>query len=141
METNSSKYGKGAKSQLRPLEIKGAVKTPSIVYSPDENYFEISGKSIPEDHNTFFKPVLDWLDDFTANPPDKTQFDINLEYFNTSSSKILLRIFKTLEKVQLRNKQIEVKWHFEEDDLDMKECGQDFSAMVNIPFTLIEEEE
>ncbi len=141
METNSSKYKKGAKSQLRPLEIKGAVKTPSIVYSPDENYFEISGKSIPEDHNTFFKPVLDWLDDFTANPPDKTQFDINLEYFNTSSSKILLRIFKTLEKVQLRNKQIEVKWHFEEDDLDMKECGQDFSAMVNIPFTLIEEEE
>ena len=141
METNSSKYEKGAKSQLRPLEIKGAVKTPSIVYSPDENYFEISGKSIPEDHNTFFKPVLDWLDDFTANPPDKTQFDINLEYFNTSSSKILLRIFKTLEKVQLRNKQIEVKWHFEEDDLDMKECGQDFSAMVNIPFTFIEEEE
>lgn len=141
METNSSKYEKGGKSQLRPLEIKGAVKTPSIVYSPDENYFEISGKSIPEDHNTFFKPVLDWLDDFTANPPDKTQFDINLEYFNTSSSKILLRIFKTLEKVQLRNKQIEVKWHFEEDDLDMKECGQDFSAMVNIPFTLIEEEE
>jgi len=141
VETNSSKYKKGAKSQLRPLEIKGAVKTPSIVYSPDENYFEISGKSIPEDHNTFFKPVLDWLDDFTANPPDKTQFDINLEYFNTSSSKILLRIFKTLEKVQLRNKQIEVKWHFEEDDLDMKECGQDFSAMVNIPFTLIEEEE
>ena len=141
METNSSKYEKGVKSQLRPLEIKGAVKTPSIVYSPDENYFEISGKSIPEDHNTFFKPVLDWLDDFTANPPDKTQFDINLEYFNTSSSKILLRIFKTLEKVQLRNKQIEVKWHFEEDDLDMKECGQDFSAMVNIPFTLIEEEE
>ena len=58
METNSSKYKKGAKSQLRPLEIKGAVKTPSIVYSPDENYFEISGKSIPEDHNTFFKPVL-----------------------------------------------------------------------------------
>ena len=40
-----------------------------------------------------------------------------------------------------KNKQIEVSWHFEEDDLDMKECGQDFSAMVNIPFTLIEEEE
>ena len=141
MENNSSNNENGARSQLRPLEIKGAIKTPKIIYSPDENYFEISGKSIPEDHNTFFKPVLDWLDDFTANPPEKTKFDVNLEYFNTSSSKILLRIFKMLEKVQLKNKQIEVSWHFEEDDLDMKECGQDFSAMVNIPFTLIEEEE
>jgi len=141
VENNSSNNKKEARSQLIPLEIKGAIKTPNIIYFPDENYFEISGKSIPEDHNTFFKPVLDWLDDFTANPPEKTKFDVNLEYFNTSSSKILLRIFKTLEKVQLKNKQIEVTWHFEEDDLDMKECGQDFSAMVNIPFTLIEEEE
>ena len=140
MKKDPSKIGNGINSQLKPLEIRGAVKTPNITYSPADNYFEISGKSIPEDHNSFFKPVLEWLDDFTANPPEQTKVDVNLEYFNTSSSKILLKIFKTLEKVHLKNKLVEINWHFEEDDLDMKECGQDFSAMLNLPFTLIEEE-
>ena len=141
MKKNPSNIRKGAYSQIKPLEIKGAVKTPTIIYSPSENYFEISGKSIPENHNAFFKPVLDWLEEFTANPPEQTSFDVNLEYFNTSSSKILLKIFKTLEKIHSKNKGIEINWHYEEDDLDMKECGLDFSAMLNLPFTLVEEEE
>ena len=128
-------------SQIPSLNIKGSLKTPDIRYSPEKNNLVISGKSIPENHNAFFEPVFEWLQKFKANPPEKTEINVQLEYFNTSSSKTFLKIFKALERVKSRNKNIEVNWYYEEDDLDMKECGLDFSAMINLPFKFIEVEE
>ena len=125
---------------MEPISIEGTTKTPTVKFDAGTGKIEIKGRSIPENSIEFYKPLVDWLEEYAKGPLDKTSVNVQLEYFNTSSSKILLRIFKTLEKVQLKNKQIEINWHFEEDDLDMKECGQDFSAMLNIPFTLIEEE-
>lgn len=130
----------GMEYKYKPLEIKGTAKTPKIVYSPDDNRLEIQGKSIPENHAAFYSPVFEWLEEFSENPPEFTKVDVYLEYFNTSSSKVLLKIFKTLEDILQKNKNIEVNWYYEEDDLDMKECGQDYGSMLNIPFTMIEVE-
>ncbi len=135
------RYLNKSKSNIPSLEIKGSFKTPEIRYSPENNDLLISGKSIPENHNAFFEPVFEWLQEFKTNPPEKTSINMQLEYFNTSSSKAFLKMFKALEKVKLRNKNIEVNWYYEEDDLDMKECGLDFSSMVNLPFNFIEVEE
>lgn len=130
------------KTTIKPLEIKGTAKTPHIYYSPDNNSLEIRGKSIPENHTSFFMPVLEWLEEFSLHPPENTKVNIYLEYFNTSSSKVLLRMFRTLEEIHNNNNnnKIEVFWYYEEDDLDMKECGLDYDIMLNIPFTMIEVE-
>jgi len=125
---------------IRPLDIKGTAKTPQINYSEENALIEIKGKSIPENHHIFYSPVFEWLDNFASNAPDKTKVNVYLEYFNTSSSKVLLKIFKTLEEISMKGKSIEIVWFYEEDDLDMKECGQDYSAMLNIPFKMIEVE-
>ena len=135
------RYLNNSESNILSLEIKGSLKTPDIIYSPEKNDLLIHGKSIPENHNAFFEPVFKWLQEFKANPPEKTSINVQLEYFNTSSSKAFLKIFKALEKVKSRNKNIEVNWYYEEDDLDMKECGLDFSSLVNLPFNFIEVEE
>lgn len=125
---------------IRPLDIKGTAKTPEINYSEENALIEIKGKSIPENHHTFYSPVFEWLEDFAASEPDNTKVNVYLEYFNTSSSKVLLKIFKTLEEISMKGKSIEIVWFYEEDDLDMKECGQDYSAMLNMPFKMIEVE-
>jgi hypothetical protein len=135
------KSSQKSKTKISELNIRGSLKTPDIRYSPKNNKLQIAGKSIPENHNAFFEPVIQWLQEFKATPPEETIIDVQLEYFNTSSSKVLLKLFKTLEKIRSRNKNIEVNWYYEEDDLDMKECGLDFSAMVNLPFKFIEVEE
>lgn len=135
------KHSQKGQSNIPELNIKGSLKTPDIRYSPESNQLQIAGKSIPENHTVFFEPVINWLQEFKSNPPEQTKIDVQLEYFNTSSSKVLLKVFKTLEKIRSRNKDIEVNWYYEEDDLDMKECGLDFSAMVNLPFRFIEVEE
>ena len=135
------KYLNKSESKLPLLEIKGSFKTPEIRYSPEKNNLLISGKSIPENHNAFFEPVFKWLQEFKANPPKETMINVQLEYFNTSSSKAFLKLFKAMERVKSRNKNIEVNWYYEEDDLDMKECGLDFSSMIDLPFKFIEVEE
>ncbi len=125
---------------IRPLDIKGTAKTPQIFYSEENGSLEIRGKSIPENHHIFYTPVFEWLEEFASRAPDNTKVIVYLEYFNTSSSKVLLKIFKTLEEISVKGKYIEIFWYYEEDDLDMKECGQDYSAMLNMPFKMIEVE-
>jgi hypothetical protein len=66
--------------------------------------------------------------------------NVQLEYFNTSSSKCILDVFKKLESINGRTS-ITINWHFEEDDEDMLEAGEDYQAIINIPFKMIEMEE
>ena len=64
---------------------------------------------------------------------------MQLEYFNTSSSKCILDVFKKLES--LAGTEVSVKWYYEEDDEDMLEAGEDYEAIIDLPFEMIEVEE
>ena len=85
---------------------------------------------------------MQWLDEYEADPPPDTQLVIRLEYFNTSSSKCLIDIFRKLEKLHQPHAQVQVAWYYEEDDEDMKESGEDFRDLVSMPvaLTLISED-
>ena len=98
---------------------------------------EISGKSIPENSIEFYQPVYNWLDQYAAAPEKKTVLKVQLEYFNTSSSKCLLDIFKKLDALQKSGRgEVEVRWMYEEEDEDMMEAGADYAAIVGIPFSI-----
>ena len=34
-----------------------------------------------------------------------------------------------------------INWHFEEDDEDMEEAGEDYQAIIQVPFNMVEVEE
>lgn len=96
------------------------------------------GRSIPENSTEFFKPLVDWLDQYASDPASKTIVNFHLEYFNTSSSKCILDIFKKLEIVHKGKNEVFVNWYYEEDDEDMLEAGEDYESIIRIPFKLIE---
>ena len=122
---------------MNSLTIEGTAKTPSIAFAGDGSTLSISGRSIPENTAAFFQPVFDWLDAFAAHPPAAAVLTVRLEYFNTSSSKCLLDIFRKLESVQQSGKgQVRVEWVFEEEDEDMMEAGEDYRSLVALPFDL-----
>jgi hypothetical protein len=64
---------------------------------------------------------------------------VKLEYFNTSTSKCLVEIFRNLESILDKSK-VRVEWHYEEEDEDMMESGKDFQHILKIPIELIESE-
>ena len=127
---------------METLQIEGTPKTPSIKFDYNNALLEIKGRSIPENSIEFYKPLVDWLDKYSSTPKTSTNVNIQLEYFNTSSSKCILDVFKKLESIQKGgNSQVVINWHYDEDDEDMLEAGEDYQAIINVPFKMVQVEE
>jgi hypothetical protein len=120
------------------LIIEGTNKTPTVKLNAETGVLELSGKSIPENSFGFYQPLLLWIDSYTAHPASKTDVKIQLEYFNTSSSKCLLDILRKLDTLKKSGKSaVQVLWYYEAEDEDMMEAGQDYNSLVDLPFQLI----
>lgn len=126
------------KITMEPIIIEGTPKTPSVKFDASEGIFEIRGRSIPENSVEFYKPLNEWLDNYMQVPLDKTVVNIRLEYFNTSSSKCILDVFKRLEAIHKSKHDVEINWFYEEDDEDMLEAGEDYDSIIKVPFKMIE---
>jgi hypothetical protein len=123
------------KKEMDNLIIAGTPKTPSVEMNASTGAMTLKGRSIPENSIEFYKPIMSWLDEYSKNPQGNTIMNIQLEYFNTSSSKCLLDLFKRLENV---NGDVCVNWHYEKEDEDMLEAGEDYEAIVNVTFKMVE---
>lgn len=122
---------------MNPLNLEGTNKTPAVHFQADSGTLEIKGRSIPENSLEFYAPLFQWIDAYAAQPKTETHIIIQLEYFNTSSSKCLLDIFRKLEPLhQTAKSKVTVSWLCEEDDEDMFEAGDDYQTIVKLPFTL-----
>lgn len=123
------------------LQIEGSSKTPTVEFDGSTGMLVLKGRSIPENSIEFYKPLIDWLDGYLRAPQPKTTLKVQLEYFNTSSSKCILDVFKRLEMLRAAGQEVEVLWHYEADDEDMLEVGEDYQAIINVPFRMIEVQE
>ncbi len=123
---------------MNNLNLEGTAKTPTINFNSNGELL-IKGRSIPENSVEFYKPVIDWLTEYNNSPQAETKVKVQLEYFNTSSSKCILDVFKKLES--LENTNLSIAWYYEEDDEDMLEAGEDYMAIISIEFEMIEVEE
>ncbi|NOQ75757.1 MAG: DUF1987 domain-containing protein [Crocinitomix sp.] len=120
----------------------GSAKLPIVDFDSDSGLLTISGRCIPENALGFFNPIKEWIEEYSRSPKSETTFDIFLEYFNTSSSKCLLDLFKQVEAIHLSGRcKMKIIWRYEEDDEDMLEAGYDYSHIVKIPFEMIEVKE
>lgn len=126
---------------MEPIKIEGTPKTPTVHFDAVAGLVEIKGRSIPENSIEFYKSLIDWLDNYLNNPAKLTTVDIQLEYFNTSSSKCILDVFKKLEAIYKSGHEVIINWYYEEDDEDMLEAGEDYQSIIKIPFKMCEIEE
>ena len=123
---------------MEALSIEGTAKTPSVKFNGQEGVIEIKGRSIPENSIEFYKPLVEWLEQYSGTPLDLTQVNVQLEYFNTSSSKCILDVFKKLETIHKGKSEVIINWYYEEDDEDMLEAGEDYESIIRVPFKMIE---
>lgn len=120
---------------MENLVIKKTVKTPGVNFNSNTGELLIEGISIPENTVDFYKPLLDWLSQYKKEAQIKSTLILKLEYFNTSTSVVLLNIFKLFS--QIESSELKVQWYYEEDDIEMEEVGEDYQNIVKAPFELI----
>jgi hypothetical protein len=121
---------------MEKIHINRTKVSPEIILDPETGFAEVAGESYPENSVSFYAPVMEWLDQ-VIEAKKEVEFNFQLDYFNTSSSKCILDILTKLEKYHLDGGKLTVKWHYNEDDDDMQEAGEDFSADLTLPFELV----
>jgi len=122
---------------MNTLIIEEDLDTPKIILDCEKNLFEISGRSFPEDSYEFFKETLEWIDQYADKPNKNTTFVFKLVYFNSSSYKYFLDILYKLQKVKMKGYGLEVLWYYRDGDLDIKESGEEFNELVDIPINIL----
>lgn len=118
---------------METLSIKGTEQSPTILFDPQRGHFEISGKSFLEEPVEFYKPVLEWITQYSQRPNPAPSFVFKFEYYNTATAKLIFDMLAVLERIEGAR----IIWTFPADDPDMKESGLDFAELVNIPFEFI----
>ena len=119
---------------MTAINLKGTYDTPKVVLDPENGIFEISGRSYPEDTAEFYIPILDWLNNYIKDPNKETKFVFKLDYFNSSSYKPFLDILLKLADTKEKGFEVGVEWHYKDGDWDIKEAGEEFAEIVEIPF-------
>jgi len=128
---------------MRKLVIEPTVSSPKVILDPDKNRFEISGESRPADVATFYEEIISWMDDYSHHlvksheSREPVTFNLDFEYFNSSSAKYILDFCKQIGNVRSKGKEIQVRWHYDDDDVDMLEVGREMSRMAKLPFDYI----
>ena len=131
---------------MRKLIIEQTLNTPKVFLDPEENFFKISGESRPEDVRAFYKEILNWFDDYSSHLERSGEayktvaFDFDFEYFNSSSGKYILDFCKQIASAHSKGLDIAVRWHYEKDDVDMLQAGNEMSRLAHLAFDFIQKD-
>ncbi len=93
---------------------------PQINFDASSGYCEIVGESYLEESKEFYDNIMNWLRTYMQEVRGSLKVDIKLSYFNTSSSRCLLEVFRMLKSYELEGNLVEVNWYLE--------AGEDYTV-------------
>ena len=121
---------------MEKVIIQEQTKTcPGMDYDPSTGVLRIEGRSIPENPESVFKPLKNWVIDYFKSS-DSLKVTIILEYINSGSSKHLLEILKLFKSYINEGKKMDLKWFYEEDDEAILELGEHYRDTVGLPIDI-----
>lgn len=118
------------------LFIAPTKRTPEIIFL-DSGSLNIKGSSIPEDSVNFYKPILQWLEDFLQSAPLSVSFTIDLEYINTSSTIHILKLLNTTIHNITKKTALQIVWKFDAEDEDSLEQGEMIQKIIKHPMLFV----
>ncbi|NOQ72084.1 MAG: DUF1987 domain-containing protein [Crocinitomix sp.] len=124
---------------MSDFKIEQTKLTPRVALLKDGCEINIKGECLPEDARAFFKPILEWTEQIKSDSPPKITLNLDLPYFNSSSSKQLMKLFYLLEDYKEENEAvaIEVNWYYLEGDVLIFEKGEEFDELTELRFNII----
>jgi len=110
---------------MKNLKLEATKYTPEIDLDINGT-ISLVGKSYPENTFEFYAPMMQWLEEyFETSATDKTVVNMEIIYFNSSSSKLFFDFFDLLEENSTNNN-IEINWIYDEENESAEEAGEDF---------------
>jgi hypothetical protein len=121
---------------MQTLVIPQTNETPEIVLDGSKGTFSFAGKSFPENVNDFYNDTIKYIEAYVQQPKENTTLEFNWVYFNTATSKIIVKIIMLLKTVNKAGKSFEIKWFCSPDDDLIIEKGNEFAELLGTDFSL-----
>jgi len=125
------------KKIMEPIYREKTQDTPDVILDIENNKFYIGGRSLAENPVEFYKPIVKWFEKYMEAPLDFTQLEFKLEYFNSTSARIIANILGKFETLHKSGHKIEIIWQHKITDKDILESGMRFAEAFSIPFKYI----
>ena len=110
---------------MNNLVIEATKYTPKIDLNLNGT-ISIIGKSYPENTFEFYTPCIQWIEEYFENhAKELTTINLELVYFNSSSSKLFFDLFDIFEE-NASNHKIKINWIYDAENESAEEAGEDF---------------
>jgi len=114
---------------------------PKIIYEEIEGTVSIKGRAISTEVEDYFSDFLPYFKDCLEKKPMNLRISIDLEYFNTTASKLLMEFLYIAKETEKRGFHVSVNWYYEEEDEDMLYTGEDYENLSKLKFNFISKAE
>jgi hypothetical protein len=108
---------------MENLEIAETKYTPAISMKGNGD-ISIIGKSYPENTFEFYEPIMKWIESYFKEGFKRLEVNMEITYFNSSSSKLFFDLFDLIE--ENNNNDIVINWIYDNENESALEAGEDF---------------
>ncbi len=114
------------REEMDSLIIKGDETTPSVNLNAKTGHLSICGVAIPEDVRELSKPIIKWIEDYSANPKLATELVLDFEYLNTAATKMVFQVCENVGSIHnINNCKVKLVWKYVRGDIEMLELGEE----------------
>jgi hypothetical protein len=110
-------------------------RTPHVIL--EDYLIFIMGRSIPDDAASFYAPLLERIEENSANYSGNITVELGFEYLNTTSTKWIFILLRRVSELK-GEASVKVNWYYEVGDDDMNELGFMMQSLVDLTFNIIE---
>jgi len=116
---------------LKNIQIDRTKKSPEVNIQAEKCIASFIGRSIHSDAFTFYDPIIKWFENYDQ---DSIKIDFIFDHINTITNKCILQILLSLKTKVEAGMEVSVCWHYDEEDEDMLETGEELEILSHIKF-------
>ena len=99
---------------------------PEVDFKFSQHHLTLRGESFPENALAFYGPITSALMEYLGGTQGQDiRVDIELRYFNSSSTKILLNLFRMLDQASSNRNVVHLNWYHDAEDDTVLDFGND----------------
>jgi hypothetical protein len=120
---------------MENLLVEKTKSSPYINLNAVTRTLTFRGESFPENAASFYDPVIKWINAyFSSVGNEKTVFEFEIIYFNSSTSKVFMSLFNALDSLTIAGRKIIVNWRATEENETLRSSNLIFWLFSNSPW-------
>ncbi len=113
------------------------INFPDVIFDAATGACSIQGKSSMEDAVGFYEPAIAWIERYCKEIKKPLHLSFNLNYYNTSSSKVFQSMLSLLKEYQVQGGEVSVKWYYPKEDESIAEEAEDMMRFIGLNIEII----